>query len=207
MAALNDLKVNVGDVLNAYITAPITKKVWAVLGSEVGIDAGKSAVIVHALYGLKSAGAAFCAHLASFMHQMGYTSCKVDPDLWFKGETRPNDNFRYYAYILCYVDDILCLYHAPMTVLERINGYMPLKPSSVGDPDIFLGTKLRQTQLANGVWARGLNPSKFVAQAVKNCKKHLTNKLHNCFQLPPRSDNPFPCDYCPELDLSDSLNP
>jgi hypothetical protein len=71
MAALNDLNVKVGDVLNAYITAPITEKVWSVLGPEFGIDAGKSAMIVHALYGLKSAGAVFCTHLASFMCQMG----------------------------------------------------------------------------------------------------------------------------------------
>jgi hypothetical protein len=67
IAALNDLNVKVRDVLNAYITAPITKKVWTVLGPEFGIDAGMSAIIVHALYGLKSAGAAFCAHLASFV--------------------------------------------------------------------------------------------------------------------------------------------
>ncbi len=81
MAALNDLEVKVGDVLNAYITATITKKVWTVLGSKFGSDAGKSAIIVRALYRLKSAGAAFRAHLASFMRQMGYTSCKADPDL------------------------------------------------------------------------------------------------------------------------------
>ncbi len=31
MAALNDLNVKVGDVLNAYITAPITEMVWTVL--------------------------------------------------------------------------------------------------------------------------------------------------------------------------------
>ena len=67
MAALNDLEVKVGDVLNAYITAPITEKVWTVLGAEFGSDAGKSAIVVRALYGLKSAGAAFRAHLASFM--------------------------------------------------------------------------------------------------------------------------------------------
>ena len=67
LAALNDLEVKVGDVLNAYITAPITEKVWTVLGPEFGQDAGKSAVIVRALYGLKSAGAAFRAHLASCM--------------------------------------------------------------------------------------------------------------------------------------------
>ena len=83
MAALNDPNVKVGEVLNAYITAPITKKVLTVLGPELGINAGKSAIIACTLYGLKSAGAAFCTHLASFMHQMGYTSCKADPDLWY----------------------------------------------------------------------------------------------------------------------------
>jgi hypothetical protein len=143
MAALNDLNVKVGDVLNAYITAPITEQVWTVLGQEFGIDAGKSAIIVHALHGLKSTGAAFCVHLASFMCQMGHTSCKADPDLWYKAETRPAYNFRYYAYILCYVDNILCVHHNPMSVLNFVNGYMPVKPSSVGDPDIYLGAKLK----------------------------------------------------------------
>ncbi len=81
LAALNDLNVKVGDVHNAYITAPITEKVWSVLGLEFSIDASKSAIIVHALYELKSAGAVFCTHLASFMCQMGYASCKADSDL------------------------------------------------------------------------------------------------------------------------------
>ena len=51
----------------------MTEKVWKILGPEFGPDAGKSALIVRALYGLKSAGAAFPSHLASFMQQMGYT--------------------------------------------------------------------------------------------------------------------------------------
>ncbi len=40
IAALNDLEVKVGDVLNAYITAPVKEKVWTVLGPEFGPDAG-----------------------------------------------------------------------------------------------------------------------------------------------------------------------
>jgi hypothetical protein len=58
-ASLNDLEVKVGNVLNAYITAPVKEKVWTILGPEFGLDSGKSAIIVHALYGLKSASAAF----------------------------------------------------------------------------------------------------------------------------------------------------
>jgi hypothetical protein len=52
LAALNDLQVNVGDVLNVYITAPVKEKVWTVLGPKFGPDAGKRAIIVRALYGL-----------------------------------------------------------------------------------------------------------------------------------------------------------
>jgi hypothetical protein len=117
IAALNDLEVKVGDVLNAYITAPITKKVLTTLGPEFGPDSGKTAIIVRALYGLKSAGAAFCAHLASFMRLMGYTSCKADPDLWMKEELQPDDNFKHYSYILVYVDDILVVHHDAMSVI------------------------------------------------------------------------------------------
>jgi hypothetical protein len=144
-ASLKDLKVRVGDVLNAYITAPVKEKVWTILGPKFGQDSGKSAVIVHALYGLKSAGAAFRAHLASFMRQMGYTSCKADPDLWLKAVTGLEDNVHYYAYILCFVDDIQFIHHDPMSVMKEINGYLPLKPSSVGNPDIYLGPKLKET--------------------------------------------------------------
>jgi hypothetical protein len=130
---------------------------------------------------------------------MGYTSCNADPDLWQKAVTRPEDNVCYYAYILCYVDNILCIHHDPMSVMSEINGYLPLKPISVGNPDIFLGAKLKQTQLPNGVMVWGLSPSKFVVQAVKNCQVHLTDKLNGKYSIPPRADNPFPVNYDPPL--------
>jgi hypothetical protein len=59
IVSLNDLEVEVGDVFNAYITAPVKEKVWTILEPKFGHDAGRSAIIVRALYGLKSAGAAF----------------------------------------------------------------------------------------------------------------------------------------------------
>jgi hypothetical protein len=56
---LNDLKVEVGDVLNAFINVPVKEKVRTILGPEFVHDSGRSAIIVRALHGLKSAGAAF----------------------------------------------------------------------------------------------------------------------------------------------------
>jgi hypothetical protein len=111
IAALNDLEVKAADILNAYISAPIKEKVWlwCVLGPEFGPDTGKSAIIARALYGLKSAGAAFHAHLADCMRHLGYKLCLADPDLWLKEMTRPDTKELYYWYILIYVDNILCI--------------------------------------------------------------------------------------------------
>ena len=62
IAALNNLQVKVGDVMNAYVTAPFSGKICPVLRKESGSDQGKKAIIVRALYGLKSSGADFHAH-------------------------------------------------------------------------------------------------------------------------------------------------
>ncbi len=35
-----------------------------------------------------------------------------------------------------YVDDILCIHDDPDTVLAQIDKYIPLKPDSVGEPDV-----------------------------------------------------------------------
>jgi hypothetical protein len=77
----------------------------------------------------------------------------------------------------------------------------------VGDPDIYLGAKLKETQLPNGVMVWGLSPSKYVIQAVKNCQLHLTEKLAGRYSILARADNPFPVDYDPSTDSSDILDP
>ena len=86
IAALNNLQVKAGEVMNAYVTAPCSENIWTVLGKEFGTDQGKKAIIVRALYGLKYSSAAFHAHLADCMIIMGYTPCRGDNDLWMKPE-------------------------------------------------------------------------------------------------------------------------
>jgi hypothetical protein len=55
---------------------------------------------------------------------------------------------------------------------------MPLKPSLVSNHDVYLGAKqLQHTHLVIGIWAWGVSLSKYIAQAFKNCKKHLIDKL------------------------------
>ena len=67
LAALNGLQVKTADIENAYLTAPINKKIWCTLGPEFGSDTGKQAIVIQSLYRLKSAGAAFCNHLTNCM--------------------------------------------------------------------------------------------------------------------------------------------
>jgi hypothetical protein len=71
LAVLNDVDVKMADIENTYLTAPLTEKVWTVLGPEFGDDAWKRALIVRALYGLKFACAAFRNHLDEFMKRLG----------------------------------------------------------------------------------------------------------------------------------------
>ena len=63
LAALNDLPLNVAEIQNAYITAPVTEEIWTVLGPEFGEDYGRKAIVVQAFYGLKSSGANLCKAL------------------------------------------------------------------------------------------------------------------------------------------------
>ena len=160
LAALNDLDVKAGDAMNAYVTAPVTEKIWTILGPEFGADAGKNALVVRALYGLKSAGAAFRSHLADCMRHIGYQSCPADHDLWMKSEVKPNGD-RYWSHILCYMDNVLVVHHDTMKILMRVDKYFKLKPALIGDPDMYLGAKLRRVRQPNGVEAWTISPSKY----------------------------------------------
>ena len=66
---------------------------------------------------LKSSGAAFRNHLADCMHHLGFKPCLADPDLWIKPETRPEDGFGYYDYMLLYIDDVVVVHHTAEGVL------------------------------------------------------------------------------------------
>ena len=165
LAALNDLEVKTADIKNAYLAAPVTEKIWTVLGPEFGQDCGKKAIVVRALYGLKSAGAAFRNHLADCMDYLGYKSCLADPDLWLKPVVNPANNQKYYSYVLLYVDDFLCIHHDGVSTIKIIDKYFQMKEGSIGDPDLYLGAKLRKTRLFNGVEAWATSPAKYIFAA------------------------------------------
>jgi hypothetical protein len=206
LADLDDLDVKMADIENAYLTAPITEKVWTVLGPEFGDDAGKRALIVRALYGLKSAGAAFRNHLAECVKHLGWNPCRADRDLWMKAETRPDDGVLYRAYILIYVDDILCVHHDTGAPLAKLDEYFKMKEGSIQVPTFYLGAKLKKTVLPNDVVAWGMSSSKYVQSAVQNVQDYLEALPGNQKMLK-KAYVPFAGEYKPELDESPELEP
>jgi hypothetical protein len=206
LAALNDLNVKMADIENAYLTAPITEKIWTVLDPEFGDDAGNRALIIRAIYGLKSAGAAFRNHLAECMKNLGREPRRADRDLWMKAETRPHDGVRYLAYILIYVDDILCVYNEPGTPLAKLDAYFKMKEGSIHVPAFYLGAKLKKTVLPNGVIACGMSSSKYVQSAVHNVQEYLA-ALPGNRRLLKKALVPFAGGYKPDLDDSPEMDP
>ena len=142
LAALNDLEVKQSNVANVFLCSPCEEKIWTTLGPEFGPDAGKKAVIVQALYGLKSAGVSYGRHIADCMRMMGYKPCLADSDIWMKPMVRPDDGFEYYAYILLWVDDCLAIHHDATSALQELDKYFQMKNGAITDPDIYLGSKV-----------------------------------------------------------------
>ena len=182
-------------------------RIRALTGPEFGIkDAGKKALIVRSLYGLKSAGAAFRNHLAECMHQLGYVQCKADHDLWMKPMVRPDDGLKYYAYILLYVDDALCVHHDGVKALEELDYFFKMKDNSIGDPEMYLGAKIKKMVLPNGVEAWAMSPSKYVQNAIRTVEDFIDENLGGR-KLAKRASSQFPPDYHPELDTTPELDP
>ena len=207
LAALNELSVKTSDIQNAYLTAPTTEKLYTKLGVEFGADVGKIAIIVRALYGTKSAGAAFRNHLADCMIHLGYESCRADADVWMKQFSRP-DGSQYYGYMLLYVDDALCINMDAEGELHRLDRYFKMKEGSIGDPDIYLGGKITQMLVegpnGDSCLAWGISPTKYVSTAIENVEHYLKRNFDR--KLQKRAGAPFASKYRPKLDISPELD-
>ena len=101
----------------------------------------------------------------------------------------------------------MVIHHDSRPILDRIDKFMKLKESSVGDPDIYLGAKLNKVQMDNYVWCWSISPSKYVQEAVRNCQKYLEENLSDEYDLISNAQNPFSLGYEPFMDVSPLLLP
>ena len=200
IAGLNGLKVMACDIQNAYLTADCREKVWTVAGPEFGSEAGTVFLVKKALYGLKSAGAAFRSLLADTLMDTGYKPTKADPDVWIRPATKP-DGFEYYEMVLCYVDDILSISDDPKSTLLALTRTFKLKDDNIEPPNIYLGAQLGIMQV-DDVECWTMSAEKYVVAAVKNAEETLAKKG---LRLPSKCYTPLASDYRPELEISPEL--
>ena len=65
------------------MTAEYREKIWTCAGPEFGSKARTMMILRMALYGLKSSGKVFRAHLDETLNDIGFLYTKVDPDIWY----------------------------------------------------------------------------------------------------------------------------
>jgi len=165
---------------------------------------GCYALIVCALYGLKSTRAAWCAHIAATMEELNFISSLADPDVWLRPAQQHNGT-TYYEYVLIYTNDFLCISTDPKKILDSIGTHFKLKPKSIKTPEVYLRANLGHLVLPN-------NPSKqqwlmsstnYVKQAVANVEKDL-DEIGK--RLSTKIKSPMSSNYRPALDVSPLLD-
>jgi Reverse transcriptase (RNA-dependent DNA polymerase) len=86
--ALNGLIIVAADIGNAYLNAFTSEKVYVITGPEFGQESNRVALIIRALYGLKSSGAAWHSFFAQSLTDLGFAPCKSDPDVLCQAATK-----------------------------------------------------------------------------------------------------------------------
>jgi len=143
LAALNDIDILAYEIGNAYLNATPREKVYTTAGPEFGAELqGRNILIVRALYGLKSSGAAWRSHLANTLHHMGFTSSRADPDVWYRAAIKV-DGMENYEYVLVYVDDLLVLSHQPDKIMKALEDFYRLK-DGFAKPDRYLEAQVKE---------------------------------------------------------------
>jgi hypothetical protein len=162
------------DIGNAYLNADTKERVHTTCGPEFGSKQGCIAVIRKALYGLKSSGAAWRAHLASTLYDMEFKASLADPDVWMRPAGKDSGEL-HYEYIFVYVDDILVLSTKPAMIMNTLGIAYCLKEGSVGPPTQYLGAQIKphrfQDMPGDNHWS--MSSAKYVKEAIKNLETEL----------------------------------
>ena len=114
-----------------------------------------------------------------------------------------DDRSEYYDYMLLYIDAFLCIYQHNENASESLGKYLKLKPGWFLPLKIYLGGKLSQVQLTNGVNAYSVSGSKYTQETVKNVEGYTIN---NRMSLRKGTNPLLTNHYIPECDIKRRSN-
>ena len=72
-----------------------------------------------------------------------FLSIKADPNLWYWYAVKQN-GFEYYEYKLCYVNDLLFIFHDQGIALRHIQAIFKLKGDKIEQPEINIRSQVRK---------------------------------------------------------------
>ena len=202
IAALNGLEVMCADIENAYLSAPPREKCWTIADKEFGNDEENAFIIVRALYGLKSSGAAFRSHLAPCLDEIGFRPSITDADVWMRMNVKP-DGEAYYEYILVYVDDLMAISHGAGKCLGDLKQFIKFKNDKIEEPSMYLGATLEKKSI-NGHQSWTISSKDYVKNALLHVEQIIFEKRKMKFYS--RAVTPMQQSFIPELDNSAELD-
>ena len=107
------------------------------------------------------------------MYEMGFESCKYDPEVWFCSEIK-DEGTDYYQYVLLYTNYILAIMQNPEDFIRHDLGKIfVVKPNSIGPPTKYLGNKVSYVILDNGQNSWSFSSSQYVKDAVEKCHRYV----------------------------------
>ena len=171
--------------------------IWIVVGHEFRMDKGAVFIITWALYGLKSAGAAWRTSFTQALAQLEFWPTCGDPDVYIKPQTKP-DGTRYYEMLLVYVDDILVLSHDTKPINDGIVGQLRLKEDSLRPPNQYLGATIKIFMDDDGYESWAMSSDDYVKAAVAEVIKDLDKWG---LKLKGKAYHPYESGYRPEMDV------
>ena len=102
--------------------------------------------------------------------------------------------FIYYEYVLCYVDDVLCISDDPIRTMKGIHAKLKMKGENIEEPDMYLCSELSNMTNFYGQECWDMSYEKFFTTAVTN----VESVLEKCgLRLPPKCATPLSCGYSP----------
>ena len=198
--ALNDLQVMSCDIHNAYLTADCREKIWTYAGPEFGSKQGSIMFVRKVLYGLKSSGTAFRAHLAKTLHDTGFNPTRADTDVW-RRPAKKADGKEYYEYILSYVNDLLLISEDATKVHQGFQVLFKFKDDKIAHPEVYLGAQL-DTMTVNGFEGWTMSSQKYIKAPIDNVEEVPAKTSQ---RLPTKCGTLLKSGYRPELDTSPEL--
>ena len=189
LAELNDLCTWTTDIGNAYLESKTKEKVYIIAGPEFGDRENHILVINKALYGLRTSGKRWSEKCADSMRDMGFTPCKMEPEIWMRR------NGDIYEYIAIYVDDLAIAAKNPQEIIDHLEKQCKYKLKGTGEIHFHLGCDYFRDKDGTLCYA----PKKYIEKMIGTYEKLFGSKPNH------KVTSPLEKGDHPEIDTSDYL--